>query len=81
MYKDILFVITTAVLLAAAFASVALYTVHIANAQTNMTSTGGTKNMTKGSNMTGTTGNTTGIHTTKPASCPRVEIICRPPIS
>ena len=74
MYKDILFVITTAVLLAAAFASVALYTVHIANAQTNMTSTGGTKNMTKGSNMTGAAGNTTGgangssLHTTNPAA-------------
>ena len=72
MQKHISFVITAAVLLAAAFASVALYTVHIANAQSNMTSTGGANNMTKGSNMTGATGNTTGssIHTTNPVNLP-----------
>jgi hypothetical protein len=44
-----------------------------------MTSAGGAKNMTKGSNMIGVTGNTTGssinttktgIHTTQPARCP-----------
>ena len=53
MQKQLAFVITAAVLLAA-FASVALYTVHIANAQSNMTSAGGAKNMTgaAGANMT-----------------------------
>ena len=65
MQKQLAFVIASAVMLAA-IASVALYTVHIANAQSNMTSA---KNMTKGSNMTGATGNSTSssIHTTKPA--------------
>ena len=54
MQKQLAFVITAAVLMAA-FASVALYTVHIVNAQ-NMTSAGGAKNMTGGasSNMTKT---------------------------
>ena len=66
MYKHISFVITAAVLLTA-LVSVALYTVHTANAQSNMTSAGGAKNMTKASNITGATGNTTGIHTAKPA--------------
>jgi hypothetical protein len=51
MQKHISFVITAAVLLAA-FASVALYAVHIVNAQSNMTSAGGDNNMTKGSNTT-----------------------------
>ena len=73
MQKQLVFMITAAVLLAA-FASVALYTVHIANAQSNMTSAGGAENMTTGSNMTRTAGNTTGgahdssIHTTNPAA-------------
>ncbi len=57
MQKHISFVITAAVLLAA-FASVALYTIHIANAQSNMTSASGANNMTKGSNTTGATANT-----------------------
>jgi hypothetical protein len=73
MQKHISFVITAAVLLAASFTSVSLYAIHIANAQTNMTSAGGANNMTKGSNTTGATGNTTlsSIHTGKPASlCP-----------
>jgi hypothetical protein len=68
MEKQLVFTITAAVLLAA-IGSVALYTVHIADAQSNMTSAGGAKNMTTGSNMTGA-GNATGgseIHTTKPA--------------
>ena len=73
MQKQLVFVLTAAVLLAA-IVSVALYTVHIANAQSNMTSSGGAKNMTTGSNMTGA-GNKTGVahdssmHTTKPAGC------------
>lgn len=67
MHKHILFVITAAVLLTA-LVSVALYTVHIANAQSNMTSAGGAKNMTKASNMTGATVNKTGIHTANPAA-------------
>jgi hypothetical protein len=48
-----------------------LYTVHIANAQSNITSAGGANNMTKGSNITGATGNTTGssIHTINPVRC------------
>ena len=79
MQKQLLFVMTGAVLLAAV-ASVALYTVHIANAQGNVTNTGGAKNMTTGSNMTGAAGNTTGgkhdssIHTTKPAGCVSVKL-------
>jgi hypothetical protein len=70
MQNHISFVITAAVLLAA-FASVALSVVHIANAQSNMTSAGGANNMTKGSNTTETTGNTTdsSIHTTNPIRC------------
>jgi hypothetical protein len=59
MQKQLAFVIITAIL-SAAIASVALYTVHIANAQSNMTSAAGATNMTKGSNMTGAAGNTTG---------------------
>ena len=42
-----------------------------------MTSAGGAKNMTKASNMTGATGNTTGIHTANPASLlkgPRLNV-------
>ncbi len=72
MQKQLIFVITAVVLLAA-IVSVALYTVHITNAQSNMTSAGGAKNMTTGSNMTGAAGNTTGgshgssIHTANPA--------------
>lgn len=58
MQKHISFLIAAAVLLAA-FASVALYAVHMANAQSNMTSAGGAKNMTKGSNITAATENTT----------------------
>jgi len=83
MQKYISFVITAAVLLTA-LVSVALYTVHTANAQSNMTSAGGAKNMTKASNMTGATGNTTGatgnttgIHTANPASLlkgPRLNV-------
>jgi hypothetical protein len=70
MQKHISFVITAAVLLAA-LASVTLYAVHIANAQSNMTSAGGANDMTKGSNTTGATGNTTSlsIHTTNPVRC------------
>lgn len=62
-----------AVVLLAGIASVSFYTVHIANAQNNMTSSGGDKNMTTRSNMTGAARNTTGgshgpsIHTTNPA--------------
>jgi hypothetical protein len=63
MQKHISFVITAAVLLAA-LASVTLYAVHIANAQSNMTSAGGANNMTKGSNTTGLS-----IHTTNPVRC------------
>jgi hypothetical protein len=68
MQKQLVFVIIAAVLLAA-IGSVALYTVHIANAQSNMTSAGGSKNMRAGSNMTGAAGNATGgsMHTAKPA--------------
>jgi hypothetical protein len=50
MHKQTMFVITAAILLTA-IASATLYTVKAANAQSNMTSAGGT-NMTKG-NMTG----------------------------
>ena len=73
MEKQLTFVITAAVLLAA-IGSVALYTVHIANAQNNMTSAGGAKNTTAGSNMTGAAGNTTthssSIPTAHPAGQP-----------
>ena len=80
MQKQLLFVMTGAVLLAAV-ASVALYTVHIANAQGNVTNTGGAKNMTTGSNMTGAVGNTTAahdssIHITKPAGCSFLDPRC-----
>lgn len=51
MQKQLVFVIAAAVLLAA-IGSVALYAVHIVNAQSNMASAGGAKNMTAGSNMT-----------------------------
>ena len=54
----------TAVVLLTAIGSVALYTVHIANAQSNTTSAGGAKNMTAGSNTTGAAGNTTGSNMT-----------------
>ena len=72
MQKQLVFMITAAILLAA-IGSVALYTVHIANAQSNMTSAGGAKNMTRGSNTTGAAGNMTAahgtsIHTTNPAA-------------
>jgi hypothetical protein len=50
MHKQTMFVITAAILITA-IASATLYTVKAANAQSNMTSAGGT-NMTKG-NMTG----------------------------
>jgi hypothetical protein len=43
MEKQLAFVIATAVLFAT-IASVALYTVHLATAQSNMTSAGGAKN-------------------------------------
>jgi hypothetical protein len=77
MQKYISFVITAAVLLTA-LVSVALYTVHTANAQSNMTNAGGAKNMTKASNMTGATGNTTGIHTANPASLVKPRPSVRP---
>ena len=80
MQKHVSFVIVVAVVLAA-FTSLTFYAFNIAKAQSNVTSAGGSNNLTKGPNMTGATGNTTGIHTTKPVSCPRVEIICRQPIS
>jgi hypothetical protein len=65
MQKQLAFVITAAVLLAA-FASVALYTVHIANAQSNMTSAGGAKNMTSaGANMTKNATSAAGANMTK----------------
>lgn len=72
MQKQLVFVITAVVLLAAV-TSVYLYNIHIANAQNNTTSAGGAKNGTTGSNMTGTAGNTTTAHsssipTAKPAS-------------
>ena len=55
MHKQTTFVLTLAILLTA-IVSAALYTVKAANAQSNMTSAGGT-NMTK--NMTGAAGNMT----------------------
>ena len=66
MQKQLAFVIIAAVLLAA-FASVALYTVHIANAQSNMTGTGGAKNMTNaaGANMTKNATSAAGANMTK----------------
>ncbi len=73
MQKHISFVITAAVLLAA-FASVSFFTVHISNAQSNMTSAG--------SNTTGATANTTGatgIHTANPTSGPDCsKVFCYP---
>ena len=72
MQKQLVFMITAAALLTA-IGSASLYTVHIANAQRNMTSAGGAINMTKGSNMTGAAGNTTGgstIPATHPAGLP-----------
>jgi hypothetical protein len=87
MEKQLVLVITAAVLLGAIGSSVALYTVHIANAQGNVTSAGGAKNMTTGSNMTGAAGNTTGsnttggthgstIPTTHPAGCSFLDPRC-----
>ncbi len=66
MQKQLAFVITAAVLLAA-FASMALFTVHITNAQSNMTSAGGAKNMTSaaGGNMTSNATSTAGGNMTK----------------
>jgi uncharacterized membrane protein YphA (DoxX/SURF4 family) len=66
MQKQLAFVITAAVLLAA-FASVALFTVHIANAQSNMTSAAGAKNMTSaaGGNMTSNATGAAGGNMTK----------------
>jgi hypothetical protein len=66
MQKQLAFVITAAVLLAA-FASVALYTVHVVNAQSNMTSAGGAKNMTSaaGANMTKNMTSAAGANMTK----------------
>lgn len=55
MHKQTTFVITAAILLTA-IASAALYTVKIANAQSNMSTAGGA-NMTK--SMTGPAGNMT----------------------
>ena len=59
MQKQIILIIT-AVTLLTAVATTALYTLKEANAQTNMTGTGGN---TTGDNTTG--GNTTGIKVTK----------------
>jgi hypothetical protein len=59
MQKQIILIIT-AVTLLTAVATTALYTLKEANAQTNMTGTGGN---TTGGNTTG--GNTTGIKVTK----------------
>jgi hypothetical protein len=64
MQKQIILIIT-AVTLLTAVATTALYTLKEANAQTNMTGTGGntTGGNTTGGNTTG--GNTTGIKVTK----------------